>query len=90
MESHPKLITKGCIYDFTIFKPDRIILISNPYLCFFCRKQMYNLEQIIHDKISSSIEVFEGINRILAREWMGDIEKKILHYTILRRIMVMI
>jgi hypothetical protein len=74
--SHPKLITKGCVYDFTIFKPDRRILVSNPYLCSLCREQMYNLEKIIRNKTSSKIELCESINKIIAREWMGDIEKK--------------
>ncbi|HSF51117.1 MAG TPA: hypothetical protein VLA74_10195, partial [Nitrososphaeraceae archaeon] len=74
--SHPMLLTKGCIYDFTIFKPDRRILVSNPYLCSICRKQMKNLEDIIHNNTSKNIKLCEGINKILAREWMGDAEKK--------------
>jgi hypothetical protein len=45
-------------------------------LCYFCRKQIYNLEQVICNKTASSIELYEGINKILAREWMGNIEKK--------------
>jgi hypothetical protein len=74
--SHHPLITKGCIYDFTIFKPDRRILVSNPYLCSVCRKRMSNLEEIINHKTSSNIAFSDGINKILVKEWMGDIEKK--------------
>ena len=43
-------------------------------MLFFCRKQICNLEQVICNKTASSIELCEGINKILAREWMGDIE----------------
>ena len=37
---------------------------------------MYSLEQIIHNKTVSNIKLCEDINKILSREWMGDIEKK--------------
>jgi hypothetical protein len=37
---------------------------------------MYNLEKIISNKTSSKIELCESINKIIAREWMSDIEKK--------------
>ena len=37
---------------------------------------MKNLEDIIHNNTSKNIKFCEGINKILAREWMGDAEKK--------------
>ena len=36
---------------------------------------MSDLEKVIQGKTSSKVAFSEGINKILAREWMGDPEK---------------
>ncbi len=73
---HSLLITKGCIFDFTGFKPHRRIDVSNPHLCGTCKEKLRELETKIFESAPSRIHIYNDIHRILSRKWMGDPEKR--------------
>jgi hypothetical protein len=76
---HSILITKGCIFDFTDFKPHRRIDVSNPHLCDTCKRTFRELETKLKkdfDIPASRIHIYDDIHRILSRKWMGDPEKR--------------
>lgn len=68
--------TKGCIFDFPRFKYDRRILVSNPGLCQTCRAKLKQLEETMGDQTGDQIEMIKDVERIISKEWMGNLEKR--------------
>jgi hypothetical protein len=77
LESHyPDDVTRGCIFDFTNYKQDRRILVSNPNLCYGCRHKLSHLQVLVNNKLGRAIPLVEDLNRIISRVWMGNLEQK--------------
>jgi hypothetical protein len=79
LETHiPGDATKGCIFDFTNYKSDRRILISNPNLCSDCRLKLTLLETLINEKLGKGkrIPLMDHLNKIISRTWMGKLDEK--------------
>lgn len=68
--------TKGCIFDWTGHKPHRRILVSNPNLCSWCENRLSNLERSILTATGTKSALYQDVNKILSKEWMGSTEKK--------------
>jgi hypothetical protein len=73
---HKELKTKGCIFDFTVMKEHRRLVVSNPYLCLLCEKRLMDLQRIIMDKYSIEVFLSEQVKRVLSKEWMGGPEQR--------------
>lgn len=77
LESHyPNDVTRGCIFDFTNYKPDRRILVSNPNLCYACKHKLSHLQILVNNKLGKAIPLAEELNRVISRDWMGNLEQK--------------
>jgi hypothetical protein len=61
--------TRGCIFDFTRYKGYRRILVSNPNICSSCKENLQQLEA------KSNVPICDSVYKIVAREWMGSMEK---------------
>lgn len=64
----------GCIFENTQLKAYRRISVSNPLLCFQCKKQIQDLDYKL--KESTGISLNEEVDKILSKEWMGSIDKR--------------
>jgi hypothetical protein len=76
LRAHKYYRTKGCILDFFPYKQHIRILISNPYLCSTCRNRLMYLQGLIKEKEDIEPSLYEEINRVLSREWMGSLERQ--------------
>jgi len=72
---HKSLKTKGCIFDFTVVKEHRRLVISNPYLCSICENRVTNIQNTLKNTYGIDLPLLEEIKRVLSREWMGSQEK---------------
>jgi len=72
---HKPLKSKGCIFDFTVVKEHRRIIVSNPFLCNICKGRLKALEKNILDKTGLSMDFYNDIQNVLSRRWMGSLKK---------------
>jgi hypothetical protein len=69
--------TKGCLFDYTEWKHDRRILVSNPILCIHCKNRLRNLAAIISGNSGTAFPLVADVEKVLLREkWMGTLEKR--------------
>ena len=62
--------------DFFPYQKHIRILLSNPYLCGVCKERLLDLQEIIKKKEHKELSLWEDINRVLCRQWMGSPEKR--------------
>lgn len=67
--------SSGCIFDITGRKSDRKILVSNSNICPFCEIKIKELERKINTE-KEDTSLYDTIKKILAMEWVGDINKR--------------
>ena len=76
LETHDRDLTAGCIFDFTKWKPYRKIMTANPNLCIYCRQVIKSLEKSILEKSGILLPLYNDINTILSRTWIGSPKKR--------------
>jgi hypothetical protein len=76
------LKTKGCIFDFTVVKEHRRIVVSNSFLCNICKDRMKILEKDIEDKTGMNLDFYRDVQNFLSRQWIGSLKRLILQYSI--------
>jgi hypothetical protein len=69
---HKSLKTKGCIFDFTVVKEHRRLVVSNPYLCSVCEKRLLDIQNTLKNEYGINVPLLEDIKTVLSREWMGS------------------
>lgn len=68
---------KGCLFDYTYYKPYRRILVSSPILCTSCRNILGELESTITRKCpGEEVPLLSNINVVLNRKWMGSPDER--------------
>jgi hypothetical protein len=83
LEAHK---TKGCIFDYTRYKPERKILVSSPGLCSRCKQEIHSIETQIHAQTTHLVSLSQQIEKVLSRGWMGSPEQRETPFYNLRRI----
>ena len=83
LESHK---TKGCIFDFTRYKPERKILVSSPGLCSRCKQEIHSMETQINSQTTDSVFLSQQIEKVLSREWMGSPQERETPFYNLQRV----
>jgi hypothetical protein len=68
--------TKGCIFDYTYYKPQRRILVSNPLLCPSCKNSLLELENKIRTQTKNSVGLCRDVQNLINKEWMGSLETR--------------
>jgi hypothetical protein len=67
--------TKGCIFDYTMYKPLRRILVSNPYLCPTCMQEIKSIESKIRtSNLNPQLSI--QIENVLKKDWMGSLDER--------------
>jgi hypothetical protein len=68
--------TRGCIFDWTGYKPHRRILVSNPNLCSSCKDKVLCLDTTIRKQMKTKLSIYEDINQVLSKKWMGSVTER--------------
>jgi hypothetical protein len=76
LTNHAWSITRGCIYDGSLFKANRRFGISTPNLCMDCIDRIKKLDQSINKNTKVHIPVYEGISKVLNKDWMGKPDER--------------
>lgn len=67
---------KGCIFDFTYYRTNKRISISNPNICVECKNKVLSLEECVDINSNNKSNLSDNVNLILDRSWMGSLEKR--------------
>lgn len=67
--------TRGCVFDFTPYKPHHRILVSNPTICLHCKTKIEQLQGEIHEQTGIDLILFDGIKEVISRKWMGSLKE---------------
>jgi hypothetical protein len=73
---HGHQTTRGCISDYSEWKPHARIFVSNPQLCHDCRSDLLQLENDIYNRTRIAVNLIECANKIIDRKWIGDLDIK--------------
>jgi hypothetical protein len=68
--------TRGCILDYTGWKPHARIFVSNPQLCQDCRRNLVQLQDDIHNQAGIAVNLTDYVNKVIDRKWIGDLDVK--------------
>ena len=64
---------KGCIFDYTYYKPNKRISISNPGLCIGCNEKLEDLELKIDGNLRyKKSNLLRNLESVLNNTWMGN------------------
>lgn len=64
---------KGCIFDYTYYKPNKRISISNPGLCIGCNEELEDLELKIDGNLrNKKSNLLRSLESVLNNTWMGN------------------
>jgi hypothetical protein len=67
---------KGCLFDYTYYKPNRRINISNSNLCLGCSEKLEELESLIDTHTKKKSNLLKNVRSILDHKWMGSPDER--------------
>jgi hypothetical protein len=77
---------KGCIFDYTYYKPNKRISISNPGLCIGCNEKLEDLELEIDSNLTNKkSNLLRNLGSVLNNKWMGNPDEPNTPFYILKR-----
>jgi hypothetical protein len=79
LHKHNVECMSGCIFEYTSdekMKIYRRISVSNPLLCFACKRQLYDLDDTIKGKTGTEIPVYDEVIKMISKDWMGSPEER--------------
>lgn len=67
---------KGCLCDYTYYKPNRRISITNPNLCLGCSEKLEELESLIETDTKKNSNLIKNVKSVLDHKWMGSPDER--------------
>ena len=67
---------KGCIFDYTYYKLNKRISISNPGLCIGCNEKLEELESLINTDTKKNSNLIKNVKSVLDHKWMGSPDER--------------
>ena len=67
---------KGCLFDYTYYKPNKRISISNSNLCLGCSEKLEALESLIDTDTKKNSNLLKNVRSVLDHKWMGSPDER--------------